>query len=208
MEINAIETRAQAAMDYAKNIQDARDKADAALKTAKEAMKLYADKHRGKKPDYQVGDQVMLDGRNLTLLTPSRKLSNRNLGPFKVIKKHGELNYELELPPRLKIHPVFYAGLLIPYRRKTYPGRPGGTRPGPAIVNDEEEYEVESILDSDKIDNEVHYLVKWIGYPNDENTWEPLAALENAAEYVDEYHTQNPGKAKPRGLRQWLANHA
>jgi Chromo (CHRromatin Organisation MOdifier) domain len=34
-------------------------------------------------------------------------------------------------------------------------------------------YEVEKILTSQKIGQGTQYLVKWKGYPESENTWEP-----------------------------------
>ena len=47
----------------------------------------------------------------------------------------------------MKIHPVFHVSLLEPYKPSTIPGR---TRdpPPPIVINDENEWEVEEILDS------------------------------------------------------------
>ena len=33
----------------------------------------------------------------------------------------------------------------------------------------------------------MQYLVKWKGYPNYENTWEPLSNLSNASDIIREY---------------------
>lgn len=49
------------------------------------------------------------------------------------------------------------------------------------------EYEVEKILDHKKIRGVQHYLVKWLGYSNEENTWEPANGLDNCHEVIDEY---------------------
>jgi hypothetical protein len=55
----------------------------------------------------------------------------------------------------------------------------------PELVNDAaEEYEAEEILDKRKIRNKLYYLVKWKGYHNDSNTWEPIEHLVNSPELV------------------------
>jgi len=46
-------------------------------------------------------------------------------------------------------------------------------------MSDEEgEYEVESIADKRMKKGKVEYLVKWIGWSSDDNTWEPVGNLE------------------------------
>ena len=52
------------------------------------------------------------------------------------------------------------------------------------MVNDEIEWEVESILDKKQIHRgrtiTIFYLVKWKGYPEYDATWEPKENLDNA----------------------------
>lgn len=57
----------------------------------------------------------------------------------------------------------------------------------------EEEYEVESIVEKRLKRNKVEYLIKWIGWPHDTNTWEPLAHL-SCDEIIREYEELNKGK--------------
>lgn len=48
----------------------------------------------------------------------------------------------------------------------------------PAVMVEEEvEYEVESILDKRVLDNDIQYLLKWRGYPATMSTWEPKKHL-------------------------------
>jgi len=89
----------------------------------------------------------MLDSQNLRVNTLSRKLSPRRYGPFKVLKQVSPVAYCIELPPSMKIHNVFHIDLLIPYNEteaysETY------TQPPPEIIDGEEEYEVEEIINT------------------------------------------------------------
>jgi len=68
-------------------------------------------------------------------------------------------------------------------------------------------YEVEKILQSHLMPNKkgIQYLVKWLGYPNSENSWEPVSNLKNSPDLVVVFHKcypkldaqtpQNPGAA-------------
>ena len=78
-------------------------------------MKTYFDKHR-RAINYAPGDYVMLDTRNINLPAyRTRKLTPRYIGPFKILKRAGQVSYKLELPTSLKIHNVFHEGLLKTY---------------------------------------------------------------------------------------------
>ena len=168
-------------------------------------MKHYSDKHRGKMPDYQPGQKVMLDARNLTLLTPSRKLSIKNVGPFEIEEKIGQVNYRLKLLPNLRIHPVFYTGLLIPYREQDYLGRQNITNPQPQIIDRELEFEVDKIINIRKKRSKYEYLVHWLGYSSVDDTWETFGpALDNSADSIKEFHEKHPNIIRPPNLDSWL----
>ena len=66
-----------------------------------------------------VGDRVLLNAKNLPTNLVSAvfktKLRPRFIGPFTVVAKKG-LAYTLNLSSKLRTHPVFYVGLLKPYR--------------------------------------------------------------------------------------------
>ena len=54
------------------------------------------------------------------------------------------------------------------------------------------EYEVEEILDSRLVEGLRQYLIKWKGYDDSENTWEPKTNLKNCWALLKRYHRQNP----------------
>jgi hypothetical protein len=123
-------------------------------------------------PRYNEGDLVWLEGKNLCINQPTTKLVPRRHGPFKIIQVMSAVNYRLELPMQWSIHPVFHIDLLTPYRETTMHG-PNFTRPAPELIDGEEEYSVEKILDSRRFGRRRHlqYLVKWEGYPDSDNMW-------------------------------------
>lgn len=62
-------------------------------------------------------------------------------------------------------------------------------------------YQVEKILDKRKDKSGVKYLLKWIGYPINESTWEPESSLENIRHLIDEYEN-NLNDNSQRMLKQ------
>jgi len=56
------------------------------LEMAQERMRRYADPNRNPPPAHQVGDLVMLNGRNIKTRRPSRKMDHKNHGPFQIEK--------------------------------------------------------------------------------------------------------------------------
>src|SRR6202023_2131078 len=72
------------------------------------------------------------------------------------------------------------------------------TPPEPIEVEGNPEYEVEEVIDSRLKRGKLEYLVKWSGYTDDYNTWEPKTNLENAAEAIADFHRLHP--SAPRQL--------
>ncbi|MBW0554671.1 hypothetical protein O181_094386 [Austropuccinia psidii MF-1] len=68
------------------------------LESAIRILKEYADRNRGVPPDFQHGDKVWLTSKNIKTQRPTKKLSERWLGPFKVLKKIGSHAYHLKFP--------------------------------------------------------------------------------------------------------------
>jgi hypothetical protein len=77
-----------------------------------------------------------------------------------------------------RIHDVFHALLLSPYRETTTHS-PNFSRPPPELIDGEEEYQVERIMGhrNKGQTRELQYLVKWLGYPDSDNMWEPTAQV-------------------------------
>ena len=57
-------------------------------------------------PDFKVGDQAVVKAKYFRSTRPSKKLSEKNLGPFTVIAQAGSRSFTLRLPDSMKsVHP-------------------------------------------------------------------------------------------------------
>ena len=90
-------------------------------------------------------DQVWIKGTNLKTLYPSAKLALKRYGPFKVLKQLSPVVYEIKIPRHWKVHNVFHANIITPYK-ETAIHRPNYSQPPPDLIDGEEEFEVEQIL--------------------------------------------------------------
>lgn len=165
----------------------------AEITNAQEAQETAANRHRQPAPSYQVGDTVWLSSRNFTTQRPARKLDWKNHGPFRVTQVVSPYAYRLELPATMKVHDVFHVSLLRPCSQDPLPGQIIAPRP-PVVVDGEDEYYVEEILDSRRRRRRLQYLVKWAQY--EVPTWEPYANVAEV-EALDRFHAAYPSKPKP-----------
>ncbi|QRW23694.1 Retrotransposable element Tf2 protein [Rhizoctonia solani] len=164
--------------------------AKAALRMSKERMT----RDKGTVPEYSIGEKVWLDGKNVELRTNSNKLDPKQLGPFEVLEKVSSHAYCLKLPETLKIHNVFYVGLLS--RAHISPSQPFPEKPPPETIEGEEEYEVEQIIDSKRQRGKWFYLIKWKGYGPEDNSWEPEELLEHSQEEIQRFNKSRLKKAR------------
>ncbi|KAK2979093.1 hypothetical protein RJ640_022575, partial [Escallonia rubra] len=130
--------RSPLAAQVARSWNEQADVARSYLDKAGRKMKKWADKRRRPK-EYNLGDMV------------HKGLIRRYEGPFPIVAKVGKVSYRLELPPKLKIHPVFHVSLLKPhYDDKEDPSRGESHRAPTAVVRSYDK-EAEYVL-SDKIE--------------------------------------------------------
>ena len=159
---------------------------------AKDQYKKYYDRKRSEAPVLKEGQRVYLRRRtpgqkrfNIRTEKKSTKLDHLQLGPFTIKRKLDFDNYELHLPTRMRIHPIFHISLLIPTENPA-------TRENYNIAEDT--YEVDRIIDKRVNKGLTEYLIRWKGYSSSDDTWEPTENL-NCPEKVRDY------KRRIRNLR-------
>ena len=127
---------------------------------------------------YEVKSEVLLRTSNIKLKTPcARKVHPRWIGPFEIVKKIGAVTYRLKLIETIGDHNVVHVSLLNPYKAngKLKP------LPPPVIENRDTSYEVEHALQHEVRLSRSYpvksYLIKWLGYGLEHNSWEPKSNL-------------------------------
>lgn len=171
------------------------------LLKAQERQARYANEHR-RELRFAVGDRVLLSTENMrstsSLMTGAPKFLPKYIGPYEIKRVISRTAYELLLPETMQIHPVFHVHLLKPYRdaRAQFPARIQEDRPepDPAEFTDagEPQWDVEAVLKKRRRGRRIEYLIKWVGYPLEESTWEPLENLERAEEAIQEFERAPP----------------
>jgi hypothetical protein len=149
-------------------------------------MATQADKKR-RDADLRVGMRVWLSTAHLPLRTGTRKLSERFTGPFPILEQVTREAWRLDLPPTLRIHPVFHSSQLKPAV-----GQPRQRQPI-LLADDSEEFEVEKLLDRRVVRGKEQFLVRWRGYGPFDDTWEPRENLSNAPEALKAFERRSPG---------------
>src|SRR5258707_12951918 len=99
-------------------------------------------------PELKIGNQAYVKAKFFRTRQPSKKLSEKNLGPYDMIGKPGTHSITLRLPCQFRsIHPVFHVSQLEPTRPNLFPLQQQPPPP-PLQIDGESEYEVSEILDS------------------------------------------------------------
>ncbi|MBW0544264.1 hypothetical protein O181_083979 [Austropuccinia psidii MF-1] len=102
-------------------------------------FKRYSDKSREIPPVFNPSDMVWPFSKNIKSTRPTKKLSERFLGPFPILKKITTHAHQLKLQSQWKsIHPVLHISLLKPVKTSTIPNW-HQENPPPIIIQEEEE---------------------------------------------------------------------
>ena len=176
------------------------EEAKAAIVKAKDEQARYYNRRRAPAPTFAAGDFVWLDASDINQARPARKLSHRFLGPYEVVKPVGIGAYKLKLPPELsRLHDVFPVVKLEKAERDPITQRIPPPAPPPVLVDGEEEWEVETVLDfRARRYGRPAYLVKWKGY--EERNWVRPEDLVNAPDVVADFHRRHPDIPQPQTI--------
>ncbi|GJP47147.1 hypothetical protein CLOM_g6374 [Closterium sp. NIES-68] len=178
----------QPAHDFITTMHQLWDRTHKRLLDIQQQQKRQADRHRNDHT-ISVGDQVLLDTRNLDISHLPSKLRPRFCGPFLVDAQVTPVTFRLRLPATWKIHNAFHVQLLKPYRdpNTIFVGRQPPPPP-PVLVQNEPEYEVESVLAHRRRRNgTVELRIRWKGYDPSEDSWVSETDMGNARRPLHDY---------------------
>jgi len=151
----------QRAEKFIEKMKEIQEEAEVVLRKVQEEIKKYAVRKRVEVNNYKVGDLVMLSTKDLKYQMVRRrteKLIERFVGSYKIKKIVLSNIVELELPSTVKVHLVVNIS-----RIQQYVGQVEGQRKeqlAPVIIEEEEKWEVERILNKWQVRGKDKYLVQ------------------------------------------------
>ena len=169
--------------EWLNTLKEARNEVLAAHKITQELMK---DQVKSRFTPFEVNDRVWLEAQNLKRNMVNPKFAPKREGPFKITRVLSPLSYQLQIPGSWKIHPVFHASLLTPYKKNEIYGL-NFLEPPPDLINEEEEYKTKQIFKHQGTPKNCSYLIWWKGYTAEEDTWLKEVDLGHAADILDAY---------------------
>ncbi len=195
IEYESIRERLQ--IDWVKNISEQMNKTlifarEALIKTQKQMINQ-ANKYR-KKVDYKIESKMFLNERNIVTARSFKKLNDKMLNSFQIIESVDSF-YKLKLSETMRIHDVFHSELLRSVVNDSLSDQKNESSKS-IVINDEDKWEIDNILNSRWYQRRLQYRVKWKSYDNDLN-WYNADDDEfmNAQEMIDDFHIKYSRKA-------------
>jgi len=138
---------------------------EALIKTWEQMMNQ-ANKHR-KKINYKFESKMFLNDQNIIIMKSFKKLNDKMLESFQIINLIN-LFYKLKLSKTMHIHDVFYSNLLC-FVVNNFLSDQKNESSELIIINNEDEWKSDDILNFQHYKRWLQYQVKWKSYDNDLN---------------------------------------
>lgn len=164
------------------DVADARDN----LVLLKISQSYHTNKSRADDPPYKIIDLVLLSTLNRRREYKRAgslrvaKFMPQYDGPFEIIDTFPHASMVTLNIPHSNVFPTFHTSLLKPFVRNDVAKFPLGTLESPraVIVDGEEEYFVDKIVDDRMVGKRKQYLVKWVNEGPQNNRWIAAEDLE------------------------------
>ncbi len=163
------------------------------VKTWKQMMKQ-VNKHR-KEVDYKIKSKMFLNERNIITARSFKKLDDKMLDSF-INLDFIDSSYKLKLSEFMHVHDVFHSDLLHSVINNFLSDQKNKLSDS-IMINDEDEWKINDILNFCWYQRWLQYKVKWNDYDNDLN-WYNTDDDEfiNAQKIVDDFHIWYSNKSR------------
>ena len=139
------------AREFMERIKKMQEEAQAALKKAQEEIKKQVNRRKEKAEEYKEGDLILLSTKDLKWQMKGRrteKLTERFVGPYRMKRVISVNVVELDLSGTVRIYPVVNVSRIKRYKEQVLGQKKQLTLL--VIIEGEEEYEVENIINKRK----------------------------------------------------------
>ena len=158
-------------------------------------MRLQANKTGRKRKEFEVGQSVRL--QDTARKGTRRKLMRLYDGPYQVLNKIDDNEYTIQKigegkAVKFRVH----VDRMAPYNDlMELDTRSAQTEQQQTDDGGMQEYEIDRILDDtgSRAAGTKKYLVRWKGYTQDDDTWEPIGNLVHCADKVQDYELRQVG---------------
>ncbi len=138
---------------------------EALIKTWEQMMNQ-TNKHR-KKINYKIESKMFLNEQNIVTARSFKKLNDKMLNSFQITESVNSF-YKLKLSETMHIHDVFYSELLCSVVDDSLSDQKNESSRS-IVINDEDEWKIDDILNFQWYWRWLQYRVKWKSYDNDLN---------------------------------------
>ncbi len=137
---------------------------------------------------------MFLNEQNIITARSFKKLNDKMLNSFQIIESIDSF-YKLKLSETMHIHDVFHSELLHSVVDDFLSDQKKKSSKS-IVINDEDKWEIDDILNSWRYKRWLQYRVKWKSYDNDLN-WYNADDDEfmNTQEMIDDFHIKYSRKA-------------
>ena len=132
--------------------------------------------------DLNVKNKIYVKTTNIDLEKESKKLVKTVERSFKITRNIRKRTFELDLSKETNIFSIFKEDLLI----KADPQKK--VQDTWNRKNRKNEYTVEQIVKNKIVNQKFEYLIKWKGYDETKNTWEPFQNLVHCKTILRKYY--------------------
>ncbi len=155
----------QKAADIAEQMKNIWDFIKKKLVNAQKMQKKHVDRNKTSSFEYKINDMIWLSTKNIKTERSFRKLNHKWIDFYK-IKKILKQSCQLDLSQSMKIHDIFYT-LLLRLAIIDFLNDQIQSSSFSIVVDEEEKYEMNDILNSRYHYEKLQYKVVWIDHSSD-----------------------------------------